>query len=258
MSTVSNWDLMKVAELAARKGGDYAYENRHRRREVNRQEHHDVKLRLDEETQAVIEGFLAATYPDHAWAGEEWGEVDWDAEYLWVVDPIDGTMNYFQGIPYWCSSVAVMRRGRVVAGAVFAPELDELFAASVEDGAVCNGEHIRVSEVADLREAAICTAGLSRLVNIGDRLAGFGRVIQEAGKVRVFGAAALDLCYVACGRLDAMFEYGLHLWDIAAGSIIVQRAGGTFVEFERESSLVGAYLAGNGRVDAALRDCLGI
>lgn len=255
---VSRSDLMKVAELAARKGGDFAFDNRHRRLEVNRREHHDVKLCMDEETQRVIEQFLRSTYPEHAILGEEWGELDREAEYLWIVDPIDGTMNYFQGIAYWCSSVAVMHHGDVVAGAVFAPEQDELFVASVDEAAFCNGQPIQVSTIAEIGRATICTAGLSRTVGNDERLASFGRLVQDASKIRVFGAAALDICNVACGRLDAMFEHGLKLWDVAAAGLIVQRAGGCFEQYERISELAGAYLATNGHIDKELRPRIGL
>lgn len=255
---ISTSDLMKVAELAARKGGEFAYDHRHRCREVNRREHHDVKLKMDEETQRVIEEFLTCTYSSHSILGEEWGELDTNAEYLWVVDPIDGTMNYFQGIAYWCSSVAVMHHGKVVAGAVFAPERDELFAASVADGAFCNGRPIQVSAIADLGLATLCTAGLSRTAGTDERLAIFGKLVREASKIRVFGAAALDICFVACGRLDAMYEYGLKLWDVAAAGLIVQRAGGQFEQFERTSELSGAYLVSNGHLQAEMKTRLGI
>lgn len=258
MDDVPIVDLMKVAELAARKGGDFAYENRHRCQEVNRRDHHDVKLKMDEETQQVIEDFLVATYPDHSILGEEWGNLDTDADYLWVVDPIDGTMNYFRDIAHWCTSVAVMHRGTVVAGAVFAPEQDELFVASVEEPAVCNGREIRVSDIGEIQAATICTAGLSRIAGSAERLAAFDRLIREASKTRVFGAAALDICFVARGRMDAMYEYGLKLWDVAAAGLIVQQAGGTFEQFERTSDLSGAYFVGNGVIDTALKARIGI
>lgn len=242
-------DLVRHAEAVAREAGTHAMMSAHRRDEVNLRTHHDVKLQLDVETQQVAHDCIRMAYPDHAFLGEEGGGGDAAHAVCWIVDPIDGTMNFFQGIPLWCTSVAVQIDGRTVAGAVYAPEQDECFTVTIDGPALCNGSPVRVSDTPDLRQSTICTAGLSRITGEpGPRLPGFINLLDEASKVRVLGAAALDLCYVACGRVDGMYEYGLKIWDVAAGGLMVRRAGGTFEQFDA----AGGYIATNGRVRDAL------
>ena len=253
---VSIHELLHVAKQAAREAGDYAMENRHRRLEVNRRTHHDVKLRLDLETQRIAEACLRRYFPHHSIFGEEWGELDRDAEYLWIVDPIDGSINFMQGLPYWCSSIAIMREGEVVAGAVYAAEQDECFSASIDGNATCNGDRIHVSETSDLHAATVCAAGLSRITL--NQQPGFLRLLTEVGKIRVFGAAALDLCYVASGRFDALVEHGLNLWDVAAGSLIVRKAGGIVEKIETISELSSDYMASNGVLQEPLKQVLDV
>lgn len=247
------------AEQAARVGGEYALANRCRRSEIHLRTHHDVKLQLDLETQQTIEQFLGEIAPEHAFMGEEGGSLDHAGAGQWIVDPIDGTMNYFQGIPHWCTSVALRWEGRVVAGAVFAPETGECFTATADGPARLNGKPIRVADTDTLFDATVLTGGLSRAVEEGsNRSAGLLRLIRDVGKIRVLGAAALDLCYVACGRADVLFEYVLHLWDVAAGGLIVERAGGKTTTFDPVNPVEFGYMASNGRVEKAVLETLGI
>jgi myo-inositol-1(or 4)-monophosphatase len=247
------------AEQAARLGGEYALANRCRRAEVNLRTHHDVKLQMDLETQQMIQRFLREVAPEHAFMGEEGGELDSEIPGQWIVDPIDGTMNYFQGIPHWCSSVALYWHGRPAAGAVFAPETGECFTAAADGPARLNGKPIRVADTDTLYDAAVLTGGLSRAAEREtDRAAGLLRLLREVGKVRVLGAAALDACYVACGRADAFCEGYLHLWDMAAGGLIVERAGGSTLVYDVVSPVVFGFLASNGRLEEAMVEMLGI
>ncbi len=252
-------ELGSFATEAARRGGTFALENLHRKSEVNLRTHHDVKLQMDVDTQHEVEGYLKQVCPDHAVFGEEGGDPEREEAFQWIIDPIDGTMNYFLGIPHWCSSVAVRYGDTVVAGAVYAPAMDECFSATLAGPAEMNGAPIRVSNVKTLPEAALLTGGISRVTHSPEqRVEPFLNTIRQLGKVRILGAAALDFCYVACGRVDGMYEHGLKLWDFAAGGLIVQQAGGKVFEFDREDKLTAAYLASNGLIDEALRDVLRI
>ena len=248
-------DLARHAEAVARAAGMHARTSAHRRDEVNFRSHHDVKLQLDVETQQVAYDCIRKAYPDHGFLGEEGEDEAATHAVCWIVDPIDGTMNFFQGLPLWCTSIAVQVGGRTVAGAVYAPEQDECFTVTIDGPTLCNGSPVRVSDTPDLRQSMICTAGLSRVSgDPGPRLPGFVNLLNEASKVRVLGAAALDLCYVACGRLDGMYEYGLKIWDVAAGGLMVLRAGGTFERFDS----AGGYVATNGRIRDELRRVLNL
>jgi myo-inositol-1(or 4)-monophosphatase len=235
--------LRRHAEHVARAAGRFAQEHVHRKGEVDARLPHDIKLRMDRDTQQVAEAAVLEAYPGHAILGEEGNRGHSNAEYRWVIDPIDGTMNYFVGIPYWCTSVAVQRKGKTVAGAVYHPALDECFSADATSPAWCNGVVIRPSDVSRLEESLIATAGLPRVVEEGaNRVSLFVDLMRQAGKLRILGAAALDICYVACGRLDAMYEVGLKVWDVAAAGLIADRAGAHIERYDVERDGSASYL----------------
>lgn len=216
----------------------------------------DVKLQLDADCQTIAEQVIREAFPDHAVLGEEWGNLPADAEFLWVIDPLDGTVNYFNGLPHWCSSVAVQHRGESLAGAVYAPRLGECFTATRSGPAACNGAAIRVSATDNLEHALVLTGVSTILADETRRLACFGRLLANTSKVRVLGAAALDLCFVAAGRADALLEYALHLWDFAAGRLIVERAGGHYRPVLEVDALRSGCLCGNGLLDVPLFDLI--
>jgi myo-inositol-1(or 4)-monophosphatase len=226
VSLPSTSDLLAVAEATARAAGAHALRHQARRQEAVERTAHDVKLVLDHECQAVAEGVIHGAFPQHHFLGEEGGSAGDGSQPLWIVDPIDGTVNFSHGIPYWCSSVAVQVNGRVVAGAVFAPVLNHLYAASADSIATCNGEPIHVSETAELGRALVLTGVERNFDQYPESTAVVTGVVSRIQKLRLMGAAALDLCMVADGRADAFYESGLNLWDVAAAAHIVERAGG--------------------------------
>jgi myo-inositol-1(or 4)-monophosphatase len=149
----------------------------------------------------------------------------------WVVDPLDGTVNYFYGIPHYAVSVAAQQRVGVdqwetVAAAVLDPELDELFVSEKGKPAVLHGRPIHVSDRTELAEAIVAIGFFKSIDTINRSLQDFGQMIHKVRKLRLMGAASLDVVYVACGRYDAYIEYGIKLWDIAAGQLILENAGG--------------------------------
>jgi len=252
-------ELLEHAAKAAHTGGAYAASRQDRRMDVVELSHHDVKLQMDFQTQEEIESYLRSAYPDHHLFGEESDRHEMKAGYTWIVDPIDGTMNYFHGIPYWNCSVAVAKDGCVVAGAVYAPMQDEMYTATIDGPSCLNETEIRVSDVSTLEESIVITAGLARLYDGGEeRLSSFLQLITRVSKFRILGAAALDLCYVACGRADSLYEYRLNIWDTAAGGLIAERAGALIRTFDRESDLTSAYLVANPHLFEQLVSELGI
>lgn len=249
-------DLLRCAVEAARAAGDHALNNVHRRQHVAQRFDHDVKLHLDLECQKQAEQVIHGAFPGHRVLGEEGGAFDADPEPLWIVDPIDGTVNFQHGLPLWCSSVAVRVGKDVVAGAVYVPMLDECYTASVQEPARCNGEPIRVSLTERLEDALVLT-GLSK--HIGKNLHTID-VLREVSlkvqKARIMGAAAVDLCHVACGRADGYFESGIYLWDVAAAGFIAQRAGARVEILEALSEVRFRYVCTNGKIHDALRDVI--
>lgn len=224
--SISPQRLLKTAERAARAGGEHALRNKARRRETLETFAHDLKLVLDLECQRVVERIVLSDFPDHGILGEENVRAAPADQYEWIVDPIDGTMNYVHDFPYWCCSVAVRRNGTMLAGCVFAPEYDAGYSATADGPALRNGEPIRVSETADLREAIVFT-GISKHVRSPEELHFdvFRNLALSTRKLRINGAAALDLCHLAAGVADGFYETTLYLWDHAAAGLIAQRAG---------------------------------
>ncbi len=260
-STPSIADLLACAVSAARAAGTHALANRHRRHEVYQRLHNDVKLQLDLECQQLATAVVRAAYPEHAVLGEEDAAVGVtggaETSYQWIIDPIDGTVNFSHGFPSWCSSVAVRRGDEVLAGAVFAPTHAELFTASADGPAACNGEPLHVSAVNGLADALVLT-GLDKYGwHDTPPLHFFRRIADSVQRTRVCGSAALDICQVAAGRADGYFESGIYLWDIAAAGLIVQRAGGRAESVARmDVPHRLRFIATNGHIHDRLRETL--
>ena len=179
---------------------------------------HDIKLELDERAQELITQMILAAFPDHAIYGEEGIGGNQDSEFQWIVDPLDGTVNYFYGIPHFCVSVARARRSEeILAGVIYDPMREELFTAERGGAALLNGKPIR-SASARNSPTPSCPSVWRRSRRPSTSAC---RVLQDmihrVRKCRMMGSAALDLAYVACGRLDAYIEAGISLWDVAAG-----------------------------------------
>ncbi|WP_034384464.1 inositol monophosphatase family protein [Deinococcus sp. YIM 77859] len=192
----------------------------------------DLVTEVDALAEAAIREVIARAFPDHAILGEEegLGSGPADTPCRWIVDPLDGTVNYAHGFPVYGASVALEVEAQRVVGAVFDPSRQELFTATRGGGAFLNGEPIRVSAVPSLTTPALVSTGFPYDKSGGRNLALVQRLLQRGVPIRRPGAAALDLCNVACGRMDAYWEIGLKPWDSAAGSLIVEEAGGTVTD----------------------------
>lgn len=231
-------ELLSCAKQAAQKAGLHALRQSHRRHEVVQSFAHDVKLELDQECQVIAEDMIRSRFPGHGVMGEESVEKDSDTEFLWIIDPIDGTVNFFHGLPIWCCSVAVQSRGRIIAGAVYAPVMDECYTACVGKPALCNGKPIKVSGIRGLEQAVISTGLDKSSQDLSDSIKLFTLLSMKTQKLRVMGSAALDICHVACGKADGYYESGIYLWDVAAGSLIVEQAGGYSEILERAGNRI--------------------
>jgi myo-inositol-1(or 4)-monophosphatase len=218
--------LLDTAICAAEAAGKHAMANKSRRTETSESFAHDVKLVLDAECQKIAEGVILSEFPDHGILGEEDIRKASEGDYEWIIDPIDGTMNYTHGISYWCVSIAVRRNDRVLAGCVFVPESNEYYTAHIEEEAKCNGEPIHASDTLHLDEAMLFT-GISKQMEThqAPHFNAFRMLALNSRKVRINGSAALDMCHVAAGHADGFFEAHLYLWDHAAAGLIAEQAG---------------------------------
>src|SRR6266513_3844395 len=216
---------LDTAEQAARAAGKLLRENFRQRQRVNAVAAHDVKLEIDVQTQELITDLLLKEFPGHALYGEEGVAGDQNTEHQWVVDPLDGTVNYFYGIPHFCVSIALRLRSEIMVGVIYDPIREEMWTGQKGERPKLNGRHFHVSDRADLAEAVI-SVGLSKTgVTIEAGLPLLQRMIRRVRKCRLLGSAALDMAYVACGRLDAYIEQGISVWDIAAGWLLIETAG---------------------------------
>lgn len=230
-------DLLASAIAAARAAGTIQLARRKAGFKVEDKGAADIVTEVDGECERAIAALVAARHPGHAVLGEEGtGTVDTRAEFLWIVDPLDGTKNYAHGYARSAVSIAIAQDGKVVVGVILNPATDELFAAEESKGATLNGAPIHVSKTDRLARAMVASAlaydptpGVRR----ADRaqLERLARVRAAAEAVRSDGCCALDLCDVARGRFDAYFEHGLKSWDTAAGTLIVREAGGTITTY---------------------------
>jgi len=188
----------------------------------------DFVTEVDRAAEAAVIDIIRSTYPDHAILAEETGASGKaNAEYTWIIDPLDGTTNFIHGFPQYSVSIAVRQKGVLVHGVIFDPVKNELFTASRGKGAYMNDRRMRVSGRDGLKQSLIGTGFPFReLAYFDEYMAMFRSVTRETAGIRRAGSAALDLAYVAAGRLDGFWEIGLSPWDIAAGGLMIQEAGG--------------------------------
>jgi len=197
----------------------------------------DLVTEADLAAERLIVERIRSHHPRHAILAEEAGAVERVAgaspsDYKWIIDPLDGTTNYAHGYPCFCVSIALERSGELIIGVIYNPTRDEMFAAERGAGATLNGRRIRVSEINDLNQAMVCTGFPYDVRARGDFARHFHNFIMHAQSVRRDGSAALDLAYVACGRFDGFWEEGLRPWDVAAGAIIIEEAGGRVSRYD--------------------------
>ena len=185
----------------------------------------DLVTRVDKESEAFIREVLLSAFPEHAVLGEEAGQ-EGEAPYRWIVDPLDGTLNYAHGFPFYCVSISLEVHGELTVGVVLDSFRHELFTAVRGGGAYLNGAPISPTKETVLRRSMLATGFSYNPETAQENVALFGKMVGRCRAVRRPGAAALDLAYVACGRLDGFWELSLNPWDVAAGVLIIREAGG--------------------------------
>lgn len=242
--------FLTTAISAARKSGELLRANFGQKLTVNAMEAHDIKLDLDVRSQELITRHLLEAFPDHALYGEEGIAGDPQSPFQWIVDPIDGTVNYYYAIPHFCISIALRQNEEIILGVIYDPMREELW--SVEKGGVplLNSKPCAVSERTRLSDAVLSIGFAKSQATIEAGLPLLEQMARRARKCRMLGSAALDMAYIASGRLDAYIEQAVSLWDVAAGKILIEAAGGK-VELKERSDMRDKYsiVASSGRID---------
>jgi len=215
----------------AREAGALVMEYFHQRVRVEYKGEVDLVTVADRKSEALILERIRSRWPGHDILGEEGGLHDQGSDFRWYVDPLDGTTNFAHGFPVFCISLALEYKGRRVAGVVYDPTRDEMFAAEQGSGAFLNQQPIHVSKTANLAECLVATGFPSHKRHKNPNIFFYHQITLRTHGVRRAGSAALDLCYVACGRFDAFWEFNLNPWDTAAGVLIVEEAGGRVSDF---------------------------
>jgi len=252
-------DYLETAIDLCRAAGDILNYYADREKLVEFKGHANLVTIADKKSEELIIGGILNRYPSHSILAEESGATQPGASVKWIIDPLDGTTNFAHGYPFYCVSIAVEQNGEVVCGAVYDPVRDEMFSAARGVGAYRNGERLRVSEVTGLSQALLIT-GFP--YNFRERLetvmSQFGKFLVASQAVRRGGSAALDLCYVASGRIDGFWELYLQPWDTAAGRVILEEAGGRVTDFKGGpfSIYMKEMLASNGLLHDEMRAVL--
>jgi len=217
---------LETAIDAARKAGTLLRDNYETDLVVNELHDHDIKLDLDVRSQELITDCLLKAFPEHALYGEEGLAGNSESDWQWVVDPIDGTVNYFYGIPHFCVSIALRHQQEIVVGVIYDPMMDELWAVEKDGHPTLNGREIQGSSRDQLKDT-VMTIGFSKTKESMDvGLKRYKEIAYKVRKTRMLGSAALALAYISCGRLDAYIEESISLWDVAAGILLVESVGG--------------------------------
>ena len=252
--------LLNIAVRAARRAGDIIVRNLDRvpSLPVRAKSRNDFVTEVDHMAERDIIETVRRTHPDHGFLGEESGRSGGD-EFVWIIDPLDGTTNFLHGFPVFAVSIAVEHRGRLEHAVVYDPMRQELFTASRGDGAQVDGRRIRVSKQTEL-EGSLIGTGFPYRANtrwIEEYLAMLRVVMQQAAGIRRPGAASLDLAYVAAGRIDGFWEIGLSPWDTAAGTLLITEAGGRIGTLTGgDYKQGGNVIAGTPKVYEALVECV--
>ena len=219
----------------------------------------DFVTQVDQASEQAIIEIVRKAYPEHGFLAEESGASEQDAEFVWIIDPLDGTTNFIHGFPQYCVSIGIQQRGALAHAVVYDPARNELFTASKGRGAFLNDRRIRVSTLTKFGDALVGTGfpfkELGRLDLYTRQLQ---TMMQTCAGVRRAGAAALDLAYVACGRLDAFWELGLSPWDMAAGALLIVEAGGLVGDLKGDQGFLesGDIAAATPKVFPALLEAL--
>ena len=245
--------LLKLSVHCAKRAGHYLRkrfrDNDHR---VTTNYSHDVKLDVDGQTEELIISMIKKRFPDHGFICEEIGRDLEKPDNNWIIDPLDGSVNFSRGIPHFCTSIAFKREGQYLVGAVYDPMRDELFSAIRGGGSFLNGKPIKRTSISSLEDAVI-SGGFFKIESIEEGSKIFEKIARRVKKVRFFGSATLDLCYLACGRVNGYIQHAVNEWDIAAASLIAEEQGIRMEIHERNGRL--NVFAADRNIYDALNEC---
>ena len=215
---------------------------------------YDLVTQADRRSEALIVSRLQKYFPEHAVAAEEGTGKDTDSEYRWHVDPLDGTTNFAHGYPCFCVSMALARKKELLLGVIYNPVYNELFAAARGEGATFNGKKIHCSKIDALKNSLLCTGFPNHNREFHPNIRFYWDFTLRSHGVRRDGSAALDLAYVAMGRFEGFWEFGLNPWDTAAGVVLVEEAGGKITDLQGQPYVLGgpSILASNGLIHAEM------
>ena len=227
-------ELKDVMLMAAEKAGEVIHHYFNGAFEIkNKEGINNLVTEVDLHSERLIIDTIKEHFPDHTIISEEVGELIQTSDYQWLIDPIDGTVNFAHSIPICCVSIGLLYKNELILGIVYNPMMNEKFVAEKGKGATLNGKPISVSKKSNFKKACLVTGFPYAWPDSYEHpIRVFERFILEGLPIRRLGSAALDLCWVACGRFDGVWEYNLSSWDVAAGYLIVQEAGGTITNFE--------------------------
>lgn len=225
-------NYLEVAEKTAREAGIVLLENLGKVKEIEFKAKNSLVTEVDKMSEEIIISNIKSSFPSHGIFAEESGRDSIESENVWLIDPIDGTTNYAHAYPFFSISIALEVSGEVEVGLVYDPVKDEMFTAEKGKGAFLNGEPIAVSKSDAIEHCHMCTGFMHEVEwMVEANIKHFGNFIRRARAVRRDGSAALDLCYLACGRFDGFWELGLNPWDTAAAVLILKEAGGHVCRF---------------------------
>jgi myo-inositol-1(or 4)-monophosphatase len=250
--------MLNFAMETAREAGQILLEKFGRKIDIQKKGDINLVTEADLASEKYIIEKIKSHYPKHAILAEESGASERENEWKWIIDPLDGTTNYAHGYPCFCVTIALEHNGEIVLGVTFDPTRDELFSAEKGSGVTLNGRQIRVSETEELKESLLVTGfpyDVRGRENFTRHFAGF---TQKSIGIRRDGSAALDMAYVACGRFDGFWEEGLHAWDVAAGVLFVEEAGGRVSYYDDSPFSIYAppICASNGLIHAEMLEVL--
>ena len=253
--------LLAIAIEAARSGGEILRQRYGKPHDISKKGTVNLVTEADLASEQAVTAILRQKTPNFAIMAEEQDDSHGlnQTGTMWVVDPLDGTTNFAHGYPFFAVSIALLQQGHPLVGVVYAPMLDELFSAMVGGGARLNGEPVVTTKTDTLIEALVATGfPYERKARLADLMRNLAQVLNHARDVRRGGAAAIDLAYVACGRLDAYYEIQLNPWDTAAGWLLVNEAGGKVTKMNGEaySPFIPEILASNGLIHEAMLQLL--
>lgn len=230
---MSTKNFKKIAIDAALKAGGYIRRNIGKVEGIRYKGEINIVTDIDKKSEGIIVNTIRKAYPSHNFLAEEEKYTRRDLDFTWIIDPLDGTTNFLHGFPFFCVSIALVHHHNITVGVVYDPTSQELFYAEQNKGAFLNNNRIRVSKTRSIKKALVATGFAYNVKRVrNNNIGNFIKFMKASQAVRRAGSAALDLCYVACGRFDGFWELYLHPWDTAAGLLIVEEASGKITKFD--------------------------